>query len=199
MKVVAHRGYSHRWGDNNLTSFQKAIECGTFDGLEIDIQLDDYNEIIIKHNLLVDFTEEKLYLKNFFEHVNVPVGMKIFFDIKGSSDIVPILENFFLDRPHDNCIFCSFNIKTLKRFTLPVTQGLITGNVLRDCDLKNILDVRIQYVFIDWNFLDREMIECCRSNNVLVYTYTPETKTEILHILKYNVDGIIINDEIHNI
>lgn len=199
MKIVAHRGLSQLWGDNTLVAFQKAVECGTFDALEMDIQLDSCNEIIVKHDLYLDDTEEKLYLRDFFEHVKVPTHMKIFFDIKGSSDIVPILEDFFRDTELDQYVFCSFNIRTLKKFRLPVTQGLITGNVLRESDLKNILDNRIQYILVDFNFLDKEMTDYCWSLGLLVYTYTPQTQLEINHSVKYNIDGIIINNEIHNI
>ena len=199
MKVVAHRGLSQLCGDNTLLAFQKAIECGTFDALEMDIQLDNCNEIIVKHDLYLDDTEEKLYLNEFFKHVNVPPHMKIFFDIKGSSDIVPILEDFFRDKELEQFVFCSFNVKTLKKFRLPVTQGFITANVLRECDLKNILDNRTQYIIVDCNFLEKEMIDYCWSLGLLVYTYTPNTRIEIDHAIKYNIDGIIINNEVHNI
>lgn len=199
MKVVAHRGLSQLCGDNTLLAFQKAVECGTFDALEMDIQLDNCNEIIVKHDLYLDDTEEKLYLKEFFKQVNVPPRMKIFFDIKGSSDIVPILEDFFRDKELEQFVFCSFNVKTLKKFRLPVTQGFITANVLRECDLKNILDNRTQYIIFDCNFLEKEMIDYCWSLGLLVYTYTPNTRIEIDHAIKYNIDGIIINNEVHNI
>jgi glycerophosphoryl diester phosphodiesterase len=199
MKVVAHRGHSQTWGDNTLIAFQKAIECGTFDAIEMDIQLDNCNEIIIKHDLLLKEDGEKLYLKDFFEKVNVPPHMKIFFDIKGSSDIVPHLENFFRDSVLDQYVFCSFNIKTLKKFRLPVTQGFITANVLRECDLKPVLDNRIKYILLDWTFLDKEMIDYCWSIGLMVYTYTPNNQLEVSHAIKYNIDGIIINNEIHNI
>ena len=194
--VIAHRGIGN---DNTLMAFQDAVKCGTFDALEMDIQVDNCNEVIIKHDLFLYVTEEKLYLRDFFEHVKVPPHMKIFFDIKGSSDIVPVLENFFRDKELEQYVFCSFNVKTLKKFSLPVTQGFITGNVLRESDLKNILDNRIHYILVDCHFLDKEMIDYCWSTGLLVYTYTPRTRIEINHALKYNIDGIIINDEIHNI
>lgn len=199
MKVLAHRGYSHVWGDNTLVAFQKAVECGTFDGIEMDIQLDNCNEIIIKHDLLLDDSEPKLYLKDFFDRVKVPSHMKIFLDIKGPIDIVHHLEKLLLGKDLDQFVICSFNIKTLKNFRLPVTQGFITANVLRECDLDGILDNRIKYILVDCNFLDKEMIDYCWATGLLVYTYTPTTRLEVSHATKYNIDGIIINNEIHNI
>jgi glycerophosphoryl diester phosphodiesterase len=199
MKVVAHRGHSQLWGDNTLISFQKAIECGKFDAIEMDIQLDRCNEIVIRHDLIIVDVYEKFYLKDFFERVKVPSNMKIFFDIKGSNDIVPILEELVRDMSLEQLIFCSFSIKTLKKFRLPVSQCFITSNVLRESDIDSIVDNRIKYIFIDWNFLEKDMIDYCWSIGLVVYTYTPSTKLEIGHAIKYNIDGIIINNEIHNI
>lgn len=197
--VVAHRGHSQAWGDNTMMAFKKAVECENFDALEMDIQLDNCNEIIIKHDLLLDDSEPKLYLRDFFDQVKVPPHMKIFLDIKGPIDIVPHLEKLLFGKDLDQFVICSFNIKTLKSFRLPVTQGFTTANVLRECDLCGILDNRIKYILVDCNFLDKEMIDYCWSIGLLVYTYTPSTHLEVSHAIKYNIDGIIINNEIHNI
>ena len=48
--VIAHRGYSSIYGDNNFVSFQKAID-NNFDYIEMDLQLNKDNEIVIFHNL----------------------------------------------------------------------------------------------------------------------------------------------------
>lgn len=197
--VVAHRGYSHLWGDNTLLAFQKAVECGTFGALEIDLQLDSQKEVIIKHDLILINSEPKLYLRDFFNRVHVPSHMKIFLDIKGTSDIVPHLEKLLSGKNIEQFVICSFNVKTLKRFRLPVTQGFITSNVLRECDLDSILDSKIKYIIVDWNFLDKEMIDYCKSKGLFVYTYTPTTSLEVSHAIKYNIDGIIINNEMHKI
>lgn len=190
MKLVAHRGY---YGDNTLDSFKKAIECGKFHALEMDIQLDEYNHIIIKHDLHLGQNEPKLYLKDFFNHVVVPKHIKIFFDIKGSSNIVPFLELFFKNKNLEQYIFCSFNIKTLKKFKLPVVQGLITSNSLRKIDLDFILDKRMRYLVIDWNFLDNEIVYYCKTHNICIYTFTIHTNTELEYIKTFNIEGSMVD------
>lgn len=199
MKVVAHRGLSELYGDNNLVSIQMAIECGTFDALEIDIQLDNCNEIILKHDQMINDTCEKIYFLDFLEKIHIPESMKVFLDVKGSSDIVPILETILKYRNIEQYVICSFNVKILKRMKLPLTQCFITCNILRENDLKNILDNRIKYIFVDVNSLDREMINYCWNIGLQVYTFTPKSKEEVTYAMKFNIDGIIVNNEIDSI
>lgn len=197
MKVVAHRGYSALYGDNNLVSIQKAIECRSFDALEIDIQLDECNEIILKHDQIIHESSEKVYFLEFLENVHVPEEMKIFLDIKGSSSIVPILETILKYRDDiDRFVICSFNIKVLKKFKLPLTQCFTTCNILREEDLKNIIDSRIKYIFIEWNSLEHEMVNYCWNIGLQVYTFTLRDRKELTHALKFRVDGIIVNEQL---
>ena len=61
MKVVAHRGLSQLCGDNTLLAFQKAVECGTFDALEMDIQLDNCNDGNHEPRVLNNYLRSKNY------------------------------------------------------------------------------------------------------------------------------------------
>ena len=49
MIQIAHRGYSEKYGDNNLESFLEAINVG-FDMIEMDLQLCKTGEIVVFHN-----------------------------------------------------------------------------------------------------------------------------------------------------
>ena len=49
MIQIAHRGYSDKCGDNNITSFLEAVYYG-FDMLEMDIQLCKTGEIVVHHD-----------------------------------------------------------------------------------------------------------------------------------------------------
>ncbi len=46
---IAHRGYSSKYPENTLLSFQKAIEAGC-DGIELDLQLSKDGEVIVFHD-----------------------------------------------------------------------------------------------------------------------------------------------------
>ena len=193
MKLIAHRGHSEKWGDNNLVSFQKAIDCGNFHGLEMDIQLDANNKIIINHDLL---TTSTLYLETFLEQIKIPKDMKVFLDIKGFYDIVPPLEEFFKNKNLDHYIFCSFNLKILKNLTLPVNKGIITSNLLRKCDLESMVDDRTHYLLVDWTMLEDEFIRDCHSLGLRVYAFTPKTQNEFMYTIQYDIQGIILNSEV---
>ena len=48
--LIAHRGYSGKYGDNNMMSFQAAYDNG-FNMIETDVQLCKTGEIVIYHDL----------------------------------------------------------------------------------------------------------------------------------------------------
>ena len=49
IKVYGHRGYSGRYPENTMLSFQKAIEAGA-DGIELDVQLSRDGEVYVFHD-----------------------------------------------------------------------------------------------------------------------------------------------------
>ena len=53
MLQIAHRGYSAKYGDNNMESFCEAI-YNRFDMIELDIQLCKTGEIVIFHDTYLD-------------------------------------------------------------------------------------------------------------------------------------------------
>ena len=70
MLQIAHRGSSHKYGDNNMISFQKALEEG-FDMIELDIQLCATGDIVIYHDTFIDNKYiENMKLKE-IKHYNI--------------------------------------------------------------------------------------------------------------------------------
>ena len=193
MILIAHRGYSGVYGDNNLRSFQEAINCGRFDMIEMDIQVDRTGTIVINHDLILDDSKEYLSFETFINTIKVPDTMKVYLDLKGPVDIVQALETFFqnhLELDIDRYIVCSFNLKHLRSFTLPFKKGFITENVYQPSDLMVLLDDSVVCLVIFWQVLDHDTIEYCHSVGKQVYTYTPDTKD---HISKFQVDGAVVN------
>lgn len=201
MILVAHRGLSRTWGDNNLLSFHKAVDTRKFGAIEMDIQLAPWGDIVVNHDLIVDnFTDKYLSFESLMLELKIPKEIKIFLDIKGPSTIVPQLEDFFKNNPQwplDQFVMCSFNINTLKAFRLPFEQGFISDNVFRTIDLENIFDNRIKNFLVYWGSLDMDVIEYCRMKNIKVFVYTPETMEQISFSKMFKPSGLIVNCHVH--
>ncbi len=57
MKVIAHRGYSGKYPENTMLSFQKAVEAGC-DGIELDIHVSKDGVTVIIHDETLDRTTD---------------------------------------------------------------------------------------------------------------------------------------------
>lgn len=199
MKIIAHRGYSKLYGDNNLTSFKMAIESKKFDMIEMDIQTDPYGTILVNHDLIFDFSEKYLTLQEFVDTIEVPKHMIIYLDLKGPVHIVQALETFFLkNRQLDitQFIVCSFNINYLRMFKLPFELGFITSNSFSGNDMKNILHDNITNVIIEWTSLNHSVISWCHNHGINVFTFTPRNNNELTYALRFDLDGVVVNSPI---
>ena len=54
MWQIGHRGFPDKFGDNNMVSFTEAHRIG-FDMIELDIQLDKHDNIMIMHDIHIDY------------------------------------------------------------------------------------------------------------------------------------------------
>ena len=57
MKILGHRGYSGRYPENTMLSFEKAIEAGA-DGIELDVHETAAGELVVIHDEKVDRTTD---------------------------------------------------------------------------------------------------------------------------------------------
>ena len=131
MLKIAHRGYSSKFGDNNLLSFKKAIEHH-FDYIEMDIQLNKDNSLVIFHDVsynqkrINDMNDNEikenniLFLKDFFKEININhyKDLKLVFDLKNSENLSQIVYHFLIDNNInlDQIILASFNSLHLEHF-----------------------------------------------------------------------------------
>ena len=106
MLKIAHRGYTKHHEDNSLQAFYDAIRYN-FDMIELDIQLDKYNNIIIMHDIHINyqFIEHMSYneikqqfpntllLSTFFDTFDY-TNTKLYFDLKGGDKLGKILHHF---------------------------------------------------------------------------------------------------------
>lgn len=210
MIQIAHRGYSDRFGDNNIESFLQAIHSG-FDMIEMDIQLCKTGEIVVFHDTylnnraIVDYTLEELNEKNIislesvFNVIKLNNSLKLFFDIKGHSDVIyPLIDMLRsrFSRPQLRRIYISgFNrtfVKPLIASKLPVRIGLTTENMYEKEDLDYLTN-NMNFLCLHWTALNHENIEMLHQKGILVYSYTCKDAYILEYMKQYKLDGIVTN------
>jgi glycerophosphoryl diester phosphodiesterase len=209
MLKIAHRGYSEKYGDNNMISFHRAIEHG-FDMIELDIQLCKTGEIVIYHDVYIDkkrideYTLPELIQRGvstldfFFTQIN-PLSIRVFLDVKGHSDmtdkLVPMFQRF-TRKQLKNIYVSGFDRRLVERITsldLPIKIGFTTENTFTLEQLSYLASERIHFFCFHWSCLNKESIDYLHSLNKQVFTYTCDTPYVLTQMQKYNVDGIVSN------
>lgn len=209
MLKIAHRGYSSKYGDNNITSFQQAI-YNRFDMIELDIQMCKDGEIIVYHDPVIEnkwinnttLKELKelgvITLRDFFCEIS-PDVIKIFLDIKNNDGICePLLQminQMFTESQQSNIYISSFyrdviihlnDIREKNNFKL----GFTTSNRLTIDELDYMMN-GLQYICLDWTVLSEEQVDYLKSKGYTVFVFTCKNNTILEYIKRYNIDGIV--------
>ena len=135
MISIAHRGFSHNFKDNSFEAFKQAIKSN-FDMIELDIQLNKDNEIVVFHDIHLNFKLIKdmnyqecrdnniLTLADFFHFINIKgKNIKIYLDIKGKIDCVDKLY-YFLNNNKDIINFDNLYIAAFNRNCLTLLKKI---------------------------------------------------------------------------
>lgn len=210
MIQIAHRGYSDKFGDNNIESFLQAIHSG-FDMIEMDIQLCKTGEIVVFHDTyvnnhaIVDYTLEELNEKNIislesvFNTIKLNNSLKLYFDIKGHSDVIypliDMLRSRFSRLQLRRIYISGFNrtfVKPLIESKLPVRIGLTTENMHEKEDLDYLTN-NMNFVCLHWTALNHENIEMLHQKGILIYSYTCKDEYILEYMKQYKLDGIVTN------
>lgn len=208
MIQIAHRGYSEKYGDNNLESFLEAINVG-FDMIEMDLQLCKTGEIVVFHNTYLnnraisEYTSKELDEENIIllttvlDRIKYNTSIKLFLDIKGNSKVIypliDILSSNFSRMQLRRIYISGFNrkfVKPLLESNLPVRIGLTTVNSFDKEDL-DYLTKNINFVCFHWTALDSENIEMLHKKGIIVYSFTSEDGYILEYMKKFKLDGIV--------
>jgi len=208
MIQIAHRGYSEKYGDNNLESFLEAINVG-FDMIEMDLQLCKTGEIVVFHNTYLnnraisEYTSKELDEENIIllttvlDSIKYNTSIKLFLDIKGNSKVIypliDILSSNFSRMQLRRIYISGFNrkfVKPLLESKLPVRIGLTTVNSFDKEDLE-YLTKNINFVCFHWTALDSENIEMLHKKGIIVYSFTSEEGYILEYMKKFKLDGIV--------
>lgn len=204
---IAHRGFSHQYGDNNMESFRKAHDEG-FDVIELDIQINREYDVVVYHdvhhnnNLLLEMSNSEckicgiVFLRdvfNEFRHSNITLLL----DLKGHYDVVNmallcVQEHEF---PLERLWFCSFNrihLESLINIPMKITIGFISCNVFCSDEYSDLMK-NIDFFSCDINTLSKSLVTQMKEMNKPVFVFTARNNHDIQYIKRFNVDGIISN------
>ena len=209
MWQIAHRGHSHRYGDNNMTAFREAVKAG-FDMIELDIQLCGSGEIVVFHDICINnkYIAEMpindlaimgvLTLEEVLAELS-PTDIKLFLDIKGTHYVsyllVDIIAKWFPGNKAASVFVSGFNRRFVSRIrdaNLGVNIGLTTCNTF-DAEQMDALTPDCSFVCLDWTALDTHTIDHLHKKGVLVFAYTCSNDFIYRHMTEYRIDGIVTN------
>jgi glycerophosphoryl diester phosphodiesterase len=207
MLKIAHRGYSDKYGDNNMNSFKEALNAG-FDMIELDIQLCGSGEVVIYHDTYIDkqyicdldydtLKKRNIILLDDFMLEFHDKNILLYFDLKGDYkvifELIKSIKKWFKREQMKKIYISAFNrkfIDPLLEETLPVKIGFTTDNLFTidqyDCIFKDC-----EFVCFHWTVLDEDVIKHLKSKNIQIFAYTNKDEFILNHILYYKVDGIV--------
>jgi len=204
MIIIAHRGFSSKYYDNNLMSFKKAMDT-SFTMVEMDIRLNKENELVIYHDnsvnnkLIKNMSNNEikrnsiLFLSDFFE--NIELKKNIILDLKGSNDQLEFILYHFLQKnniPLHKIIIASFNhiyLDHLFKMDKSLNLGYISANGNIDHQYIN----NYSYILLDITTINHDLVNYLKSMGKIIYCYTCHSECEKELFYAYNIDGIISN------
>ncbi|ABR31194.1 glycerophosphodiester phosphodiesterase [Thermosipho melanesiensis] len=156
MKILGHRGYSEKYVENTLESFQKAIEYGA-DGVELDVYWTKDGEVVVTHdsnlkrvfNVDLDVREvnSKKIPKNIprlYEIFEIMLDDKIInVEIKDANNAEKIVQ-YVLKKRKQEIIFSSFEhdiIIKLSRIYGNEKFGLLFDERHKNLNLNDLRDL----------------------------------------------------------
>jgi len=204
MIKIAHRGYNAK--DNTRQAFQNAVKY--FDILEADIHKTADDKLVLIHDdFIVDRLIEDTYLHKllhldpdimtldeFFVYFP-PRKFKIYLDLKGSTEIAPLLIKYLEENqvPLENIIIASFNRKHLDILLysgLNIKLGFITYNTFNSAEYGSLLN-SVDYLIVDTSNLNKELIEDVAPYQVKIMVCTCNSKDMYHYICNFPVYGVV--------
>ena len=205
MKVYAHRGYSGRYPENTMLSFQKAAETGC-DGIELDVQLTRDGTVVVIHDEAVDRTTDGTGLVKdytfeeycewasqygFVTNVEIKTGVYYYEDIEEKT--LEIIKKYHLE---DRVMFSSFNHLSLERLK-ELAPDIPRGALLEHAGLGNAgyYCSRCGYACYHPGIrgLTEETVRNCRDHGIGVNVWTINDMESLENTYEWGCSGIFTN------
>ena len=111
--------------------------------------------------------------------------------MKGCDELADVLLKKLKDINTTNIYIASFNRKHLcKLYNKNLKLGFITDNCFTNNEI-DILTKNLNFISLEWSSIDEEMINYCKSKNLIIFIFTIKNIEEFKLISKFNVDGFI--------
>lgn len=213
MLKIAHRGYSDKYGDNNMNAFKEALIAG-FDMIELDIQLCGSGEVVIYHDTYIDkqyicdldyntLKKRNIVLLDDFMLEFHNKDILLYFDLKGDYNVIfeliKSIKKWFSIEQMKKIYISAFNrkfVKPLLEEKLPVKIGFTTENLFT-IDQYDYLCKNCVFACFHWTILDENVIKHLKSKNIQVFAYTNKDEFIFKHIFDYKIDGIVSNIKVN--
>ena len=208
MEIIAHRGSSHKYGDNTMEAFKHASELRC--SIEMDVQITMDKVIICSHNPYCKKTGLMTYKRNYdrhedvalhdvFSEVEVPCFIFDIKDTRCNSDMVVNLINLVIKyKIIHKCIFASFNEFHLRDIceqekirNITFRKAYITGNLNVDMFEYKIQRWSLSYIIIYKFQLNKEFVSFVKKYNIKVYVYTCNSEGTFQYCEYCECDGVI--------
>jgi|SRR6056300_299375 glycerophosphoryl diester phosphodiesterase len=215
MWQIAHRGSSHKYGDNNMTAFRKAYEEG-FNMIELDVQLCFSGQIVVYHDInigdkyIIDMTYDDLKQHDvvLLEDVFAEFCYKdimLFLDIKGSHAVayplIRLIEKWFSVSSMNRIYISGFNrlfVDIVASYNYHIQIGFTSNNMFSIEQIDTLVS-HCGFVCLHWTALEPFLIEHLQKKHIKVFSYTCENEFSLKHMLQYNLDGIVSNHFINDL
>ncbi len=216
MYVIGHRGAPYEAPENTLSSYEKAL-ARKLNSVECDVHLSKDNELIVIHDPTLDRTVNTSgFVKDY------TLAELRCFDVKGGGKISTLqeiyevvkekavlcielkvqgLEQKILDfakqnNAEDNLVLISFfhqMLKNIKSANPKLTTGVLFAyEPIYSSELGK--SAQADYILPEKDFCTESMIKEAHFNNLKVFPWVIDDKSEAELLLSYGVDGIVTND-----
>jgi glycerophosphoryl diester phosphodiesterase len=216
LHFIAHRGLSsNNCPDNSYLSVKNAIN-NHFSFIELDIQTSSDNQIVIYHDLFInnllvhDLTASQLkqygiITVNELFQIDDISNIKIIFDLKGKNSIDILLLNFLYTLPSsiiNNIYISSFDFEHIRFLSQyrRLNLGLITSNKFLTSQLLIFIkDFNLSFISISYDALTDEVVDLCKRNHTLIFTFTSKNNFDLKYIHNFSVDGVFTDMNLNDI
>ncbi len=214
--VIAHRGYSARFGDNTLTSIKEAFKSGA-DMCEVDLQMTREGEVFIFHDYYlggVRIAEQTLKELKARAPENPTLdevlelleeGKSFLFEVKDRR-LTEVLSRKLKGAERDRFMVGSFDavfLKEFNRLSPDVRTCLLLGSVVSaESALDLCREIGARFLLPAWEarhpypdrLLSGEWIEYLKNRGVEVISWHEEREEVLEGLLELPLYGICTND-----
>ncbi len=218
MIKIGHRGAKGYVIENTLESFQKAIDLEV-DAIELDVHVCKSGELIVFHDFTLDrltnvqgevskYTLEELKKLKIAEKYEIPTLAEVFnlvnkrciinIELKGHNTAKPvaeIIEEYVENKNwnYSHFIVSSFQYEELATFSQLNTK--IQLAVLTQASVEQAIawatEFKATHIHPHFSLLTIDNCNFAKENGLKINTWTVNETTDIEHIKKYDIDGII--------